>query len=135
MTDDTAQAMLDVEQVVLRVARCSDQASIDDLLALFADDAVLDLGSRQVEGRAELFEFFGASPRPKDGRERTKHVISNVLIEVDGDAASAHSYFQVLRSAGLTAWGQYDDQLARVDGSWKIRRRAITSDGQAPRPA
>ena len=62
----------------------------------------------------------------------TKHLLSNVAIEVDGDTASAASYVHVVLvlCAEPLAWvdavGQYDDQLVRTEDGWRIRERKFS---------
>ena len=130
MADDVVA----LQQVVFDVARCSDMARVDLMMASFAEHAVLDLGARQVRGRDAIAEYFSGGKPPDGDRERTKHVISNVLVEVDagGERASSTSYFQVLRSFGLAVWGRYHDRFERTDGRWLIVERRVVSDGQAP---
>ena len=57
-------------------------------------------------------------------------MLSNIVVDVDGnDAASAVTYFQVLDTTGLQAWGRYIDQLRKIDGAWKIAVREVAIDG------
>jgi hypothetical protein len=63
----------------------------------------------------------------------TRHQLSNILIEVDGDNAWSESYWQVLlrieRDGGLVdLWsgGRYIDHLRAIDGSWAfVHRRSV----------
>ena len=52
--------------------------------AMFVEDGVLDTGQGPTEGRAALQEFAGALPSLVPG---LRHLISNVSIDGDGDAA------------------------------------------------
>ena len=70
-----------------------------------------------------------------DGIPSTKHVISNVTIEVtgDGSAATARSYFTVLQAVdGLSLQpivaGRYHDAFARGGGAWRFTDRLIFMD-------
>ena len=64
----------------------------------------------------------GAPPR--------QHLMSNVLIDLDGDAATSSSYVTVLRKGpagvGVSFAGRNRDELVRVSGVWMIRSRTIT---------
>ena len=64
---------------------------------------------------------------------RTSHHLSNVLIDVAADAASALSYVLAWheRPDGTTAtvFGKYHDQLVRVDGLWLIDVRRMVMNG------
>jgi ketosteroid isomerase-like protein len=70
-----------------------------------------------------------------DGIPSTKHVISNVTIEVtgDGSAATARSYFTVLQARPdlplqpIIA-GRYHDRFERVAGRWRFADRQIIPD-------
>lgn len=69
-----------------------------------------------------------------DGTPSTKHVISNVTIELtDDDTATARSYFTVLQARPdlplqpIIA-GRYHDRFERVDGRWRFADRQILPD-------
>jgi 3-phenylpropionate/cinnamic acid dioxygenase small subunit len=62
-----------------------------------------------------------------DGTPRTKHVVTNPIIEVDDAAGSAtcRSYYTVFQQTGDFALqpivaGRYHDQFQRVDGQWRF---------------
>jgi 3-phenylpropionate/cinnamic acid dioxygenase small subunit len=67
---------------------------------------------------------------PDTGTPRTRHVVTNVLIEAEGpDRARAHSYFTVIQTAPdfpmqTICGGAYRDLFARdADGSWYFIER------------
>lgn len=122
---------------------------IENLIYNYAE--LLDAGD--LEGMAQLFshaEFFGPDGKiaasgadeflainrqavkiyPETGTPRTKHVTTNVIIEVNesADAATARSYFTVFQSTQDLALqpiisGRYRDGFERVDGNWRFRQR------------
>ena len=70
-----------------------------------------------------------------DGVPNTKHVISNVTIEIADDraSASARSYFTVLQGRPDFALqpiiaGRYHDRFERADGEWRFADRQIIPD-------
>jgi len=70
-----------------------------------------------------------------DGKTHTKHVMSNVQIDVDAAkvSAKAQSYitlFQALPDFPLQPIfiGHYFDDFERVGGRWRFRRRRISPD-------
>jgi 3-phenylpropionate/cinnamic acid dioxygenase small subunit len=70
-----------------------------------------------------------------DGTPRTKHVTSNILVEVDEQAgiAAARSYFTVLQAAPgrgiqIIVAGRYRDRFARGDGGWHFVERRFQTD-------
>ena len=70
-----------------------------------------------------------------DGTPRTKHVTTNIAIEVDEAAGTAvsRSYFTVLQALpGLALQpivsGRYQDRFERRDGQWRFVERHVRSD-------
>jgi len=71
--------------------------------------------------------------RHPDGTPRTKHVTTNVIVEVDGDGrqATARSYYTVLQQVEggplhpIIA-GRYHDRFEEVDGEWRFVERDYT---------
>jgi 3-phenylpropionate/cinnamic acid dioxygenase small subunit len=67
------------------------------------------------------------------GRPGTKHVVSNTILETDGDAIRARSYFTVFQARPDLALqpiitGRYLDVFRRVDGAWAFADRRIEVD-------
>ena len=88
-------------------------------------------------GGPALAEALRSSFRMHDGSPRTKHVTTNMLIDVDEEAgtATARSYFTVPQATRelplqLIAAGRYHDAFERVDGVWRFRSRVILLDHQ-----
>lgn len=79
--------------------------------------------------------FEGMVMRYDDGTPRTKHVTTNVVVDVDEAAgtATSRSYFTVLQGVEgaplqIIVAGRYYDGFARVDGEWRFADRLIYSD-------
>jgi 3-phenylpropionate/cinnamic acid dioxygenase small subunit len=124
--------MDDYEAITQLVARCAyafDQRDVAGWLACWTGDGTLHrAGGGTVSGHADLAGFVSAFP----GRGR--HVVTNSIIEVDGDRATHRAYVQYFdRNAphALVMLGVYDDELARQDGSWRFSRRRATSDADS----
>ncbi len=125
----------EIEQLVLRVARCADRPDVGSLVDHFTADAVLAVGGRRVQGREAIREFFGGTTAMPAEGERTKHVVTNTLVDTDGDAFVATSYWQLLRHWGLANWGRYIDRIVRDGDTWRIAHRSVLVDGQLGRPS
>jgi hypothetical protein len=66
-----------------------------------------------------------------DGTPRTKHIITNVVIDVDGERACARSYATVFQQTDELplqpiACGRYVDRFERVSGAWRFADRLVT---------
>lgn len=70
--------------------------------------------------------------------ERTSHHITNHRATIRGDEASALTYiyaFHRMRGTGDTwhLWARHVDDLVRIDGEWRIRRRVLSAIDAVPR--
>ena len=89
-----------------------------------------------LKGKAKIFELLSSTIKMHgDGTPRTKHVTTNVRIELDEAAgtATAQSYFTVLQAVeghGLQTIvaGRYRDRFERHDGRWRFAERRFTTD-------
>lgn len=131
---DSARA---VEHLVYEYAERIDAGDFAGLGRLLADAEVGAIGQpgglRGAEAVAELFAR--TTRRYEDGTPRTKHVTTNVRVEVDEPAgtATARSYFTVFQAvAGLplqpVVAGRYRDRFARRDGEWCFVERRFAVD-------
>ncbi len=71
--------------------------------------------------------------RHGDGTPRTKHVLTNPIVEVDEEAGTAtcRSYYTVLQQTDTLPLqpivaGRYHDRFARIDGQWCFAERDYT---------
>src|SRR2546423_6568497 len=71
----------------------------------------------------------------EDGTPRTKHVTTNIVIEVDEEAGTAvsRSYFTALQalpdfSLRPIVSGRYQDRFERSDGQWRFVERRVRTD-------
>jgi 3-phenylpropionate/cinnamic acid dioxygenase small subunit len=83
------------------------------------------------EGAAQVQAFCEQTRLYPDGTPRTKHVITNVVIDVDGDRASARCYATVFQQTDVLplqpiASGRYVDRFERVDREWQFADRLVT---------
>jgi uncharacterized protein (TIGR02246 family) len=110
----------------------------------FTEDGVLDYGAGKLRGREAIAAFVEntrataeeqrandtSGLRPAAGR----HNISNIVIEIDGDRATATAYWFHMgndnpdRSAQLNSFGHYEDELRKVNGEWLFSLRKIYNE-------
>jgi 3-phenylpropionate/cinnamic acid dioxygenase small subunit len=82
-------------------------------------------------GTQEVQAYMARTPVFPDGTPRTRHTLTNINIQLDGDAATARSYLTVLQQTAELplqpiATGHYVDRFERVDGKWRFADRLIT---------
>jgi hypothetical protein len=103
--------------------------------ALFAAAEWRSPDGRVRRGQDEIRRMYDPVILYADGTPRTKHVVTNVVVEIDEPArtARARSSFAVLQAADgaplrLVLAGRYHDQFEAVDGAWQFRERAVHPD-------
>ena len=127
-----------VRDLVARYNAGADVGRFDEVVALFAPDAVLEIPGETFEGRDAIAGLFR---RTRDrvletpasgGKPHLRHYTATLQIDVDGaDDAHSRCYYLVLMAHGLDHWGRYIDRFRRVDGVWRFAHRKVTTDGRS----
>jgi 3-phenylpropionate/cinnamic acid dioxygenase small subunit len=125
-----------IAALVYGYAERLDAGDLAGVAALF-DGAIYrsDRGGR-YEGAAAVAEVLRRVVKlHDDGTPRTKHVTTNLLVEVDEAAgsATARSYFTVLQQTATIPLqaivaGRYHDRFVRDGGRWRFAERVIYMD-------
>src|SRR3954462_10712396 len=125
VTDEEA-----IRDVVARYNLYGDRGRISEMLELFADDATLTVDGTSYDGKDAIRGLFETAVGPVP--ELIRHHTSTLVIDVAGDKAVAHCYFQVLTSQGLDHWGLC--RAARAGGGRRgvFARREVRVGGGPP---
>jgi len=133
----TWESHRDIERLMFRYARCVDLAEWDELGRLFTHAQVRASTSDDVRRGAEGVAALWASVNKvhADGTLRTRHLLTNVIIDIDEDAGRAvgESYFMVFQATDRVplqpiAGGRYTDRFVRIDGTWWFEEKYIQVD-------
>jgi 3-phenylpropionate/cinnamic acid dioxygenase small subunit len=124
-----------IRALIHRYAELIDLGDLDAVAALFADGTWSSPGrGTPLRGTEQVRRAYDGVIL-YDGVPSTKHVISNVTIEVadDRSTATARSYFTVLQGRPDFALqpviaGRYHDRFDRVDDGWRFADRQIIPD-------
>jgi ketosteroid isomerase-like protein len=125
--------MSDADEIVALVheyAFLLDRGDLDGVAALFEHAALRSTRNELVRtGTAEARTIYDPVIIYDDGTPRTMHQLTNVTVEVDGDLATARTYFTVLQVTNLglhpILGGEYRDRFARIDGRWQFTERVF----------
>jgi p-cumate 2,3-dioxygenase beta subunit len=146
----------DVEEFLYREAALLDRWQLDEWLSLFTDDAVYHvptIGSApdttpdntlfyvaddRVRLRERVVRLSKKSAHVEWPRSRTRHMVSNVLIDERTDdelqVSAAFAVHRFKNGAADVYVGSYRYRLAVVDGRLKIREKRSMLDMDALRP-
>jgi len=129
----------EIQVLLLNYGRYLDAHNFAAYSQLFAKDGEWAGGFGSVKGPAAIQAFMEKNI-PGQNTGHTFHLLSNFIIDVHGDTATAWSRWTYVtpnaekRPAPAQA-GHYDDQLIRENGHWKFRRRVAGNDIPAMEPA
>lgn len=122
----------EVRNLVARLSRNADTGDEVAYLSSFAPDARWNLPGGAVSGHDEILEALrGRRARAEAGPgTHTRHMVTTVEVDVDGDVATSRSYFQFFVDTATTptlrSVGEYHDTFVRTTDGWKLAQRDIT---------
>lgn len=120
----------DITDVLLRYATGIDRRDWDTFRTVFTADCALDYGEIGSFNGLDAVTDFMDQVHALAGH--TMHRLSNIVITLDGDNATARTYLDGLilapdNASGINAVGIYDDHLVRTDHGWRIATRVFTA--------
>ena len=133
------QAVRSIKAVMYTYAECVDLARFDELGELFSHGVLTSTSAADPDDGMsgdDVAAFYAATNKVHgDGTLRTRHVASNVIVEVaeGGQTATARSYFAVHQGTDALPLqpivaGRYEDDFALVDGHWRFACRLVIVD-------
>jgi uncharacterized protein (TIGR02246 family) len=115
-----------IRDLFARYARAVDAGvdRADEFAGFYLEDGSFEqVGGAPVVGRAALRAFAAALPT-----SGIRHVITDHVIDVDGDDATCDATILVVAGGRIVASGRARDTLRRVDARWRIATRVFTPD-------
>jgi len=123
MTEDQRRAIeADCARLIALYANLNDEARWEDVAALYTDDGLMTRPTAPdapIVGRAAILAAFQARPPRK-----TRHVCSNVVIDVE-DHASARgiSAMVLFTEGGVPLAGSFHDRFVLTADGWRFAER------------
>ena len=125
-----------ITQLLIDYGRHLDSRDLAAYAALFATDGEWVGGFGKVAGRANIQAFMEKSLGTGPNRGGSYHIMSNFVITVKGDTATAWSRWTFVtpgeRGATIAQAGRYDDAFVRENGAWRFKRRVASNDTAPP---
>ncbi len=123
-----------IAALVYAYAERLDAGDLDGVARLFADAALHGERSGTVRhGIADIAAFYRDTVILYDGSPCTRHVITNLQVDVNGAAASGRCAFTVLQARPdlplqAILVGRYHDRFTRGAAGWTFAERRIFAD-------
>jgi 3-phenylpropionate/cinnamic acid dioxygenase small subunit len=133
MTDSSTQ----VANLIAQYAELIDQGDFDGVTELLRDAQVGgEDGTSMLAGKEAIHRLFASTARLyPDGTPKTKHVTTNLILEIDEETgtAAARSYWTVFQAVeGLPLQpilaGRYLDRFEYQDEWWRFSERRYAVD-------
>jgi SnoaL-like domain len=126
----------EIRNLLGRYCECMDGGDFDGIGALFAAATLADEhGTPIAQGAEAVTAFYRLGTQLYDGTPRTKHLVSNSVIDLDepaGHAVVRSSYvvFQQTPALPLQAIiaGRYQDTFEHAEGAWRFTERRFFVD-------
>ncbi|MES2606785.1 MAG: nuclear transport factor 2 family protein [Pseudomonadota bacterium] len=130
-----------------------DYFDADGYAAVFAEDGILDWARGEVIGRPAIREFMATGTydlrklnfqpaQTEAGKEwppAVRHLVTNQVIELNGDTARVVSYWMNYSNAAdrrkieWLSYGSWDDELVKINGEWLFKRHKIYNENNPNR--
>lgn len=124
-----------IHNLLYRYAEAIDAGRLTDAAALFRHARIEAGGNGTLDHAGLLALWQRILILYPCGTPRTRHLISNPIIEIDeatgtAEARSCYTVFQATEQLPLQpiASGRYLDRFARIDGEWCFTERAYRLD-------
>jgi 3-phenylpropionate/cinnamic acid dioxygenase small subunit len=126
----------EIENLIYAYADRIDAGDLAGLGELFRHGRIEAAPGVMIEGAEQVRRLYESTTRLyEDGTPRTRHVTTNVAVEVDDGAGTATSrtYYTVFQQTDELPLqpiiaGHYHDTFHRVDGTWCFDTRSMFVD-------
>jgi hypothetical protein len=144
VTMETLLDRIQIEDFLTRYYYDLSVGKSHELADYFTEDALLDVDSTIAKGHAEIAKLYqrpeGAAEAPATTAQRRRGhmLLTNPIINVEGDRATVHVLWTGVMNEGLGKapslyeQGREYSELRKVNGKWLISVRYITSDSGLP---
>lgn len=127
-----------IENLIYRYAELIDAGDLQGVAELFRHaEIVSSANNMKRNGYDEVLQMYQLSARlyAPTGTPLTKHLTTNVIIELDpgAQAAGARSYYTVIQATDSFPLqpiisGRYKDRFSKVGGEWRFASREMFVD-------
>ena len=117
----------EIRELLARYCFALDADRFEEMAALFTPDGVWETAFGTGTGRDGIVAQ--ARSIASGERPRRAHLTTNIVIDLDGDSATARSNWVVIMNTpngpAIGSGGAYADRLVKIDGRWFFKHRTI----------
>ena len=128
MATTELQDRLEIADLINRLGACLDEHRFEEIAEVIADDATASTPAGEAEGRVAVI---AQATRNHHDFDHLQHVITNVLIDLDGDQASARAnlhgtFIDASGRVALELGAVYRFQAKRTPDGWRLARIEVS---------
>jgi len=125
-----------IENLIYTYAERIDLGDLEGVAELFREAAIIaPAQNSRMEGYDAVLAMYQGACRlyPDTGTPKTRHITTNVIIEQEGDEATARSVYTVIQATESLPLqpiisGRYHDSFKRTANGWQFAERQIFID-------
>jgi 3-phenylpropionate/cinnamic acid dioxygenase small subunit len=107
-----------------------DDGRFDEMAALFTEGGTWETAFGTATGRQAIAELARSlRTRVAEPRPRAVHLVTNIVITLDGERATIRSNWMVMQNSPegprIGSGGAYNDEMVKEDAVWLFRYRKI----------
>ena len=120
---------MDPTEILTQFCRTVEAGDAAAFAALFTEDGTWDTAFGVGKGRSGIADQARAIAAIGAPRPRRVHLVTNIVIELNGDTATVQSNWALVQNTGaapnIGSAGGYADRMVRQNGRWYIAYRKI----------
>lgn len=121
---------LAIRELAARYNRAFDYGNPEAWADCFSEDGTFNMGSKELAAGQEALLAFAKKAIPT---MKVKHCTTDAIVEVNGDTGTHDAYLILVDFSDKTTVnnsGRYLDDVVKVNGQWKFKKRVVELDGQ-----
>ena len=133
MAGGSIEDRLPISDLFVRYTTALDRGDVATVVDCFTEDAVLEspvIGV--IAGRDAIRAFAERFAAQRAGGTQFRHIITNIVAEIEGDRARASAYLLVLITQGGKSRrlppGRYECEVVKQGAAWRFDRRIVFHD-------
>lgn len=134
---------MDTEQILLTTAdrlaiielanvfeNAFDTGQVDEHMQVWVDDLVFESPFGTYTDRNAYRQWVDGFIHTTRKAGGTRHLITNNVIKLNGNSATAMCYLVIVspKLRAIIATSVFEDELVKINGSWKFKKRKLSID-------
>ena len=116
-----------IREVLAKFCICLDGGRFDEMAALFTEDGTWEAPFGKTTGRQAISQAAATGRRDAAGRSSDIHLLSNIVIALDGERANVHLNYVVVHNGPqgpqIRGGGVSADEMVKQSGKWLFHYR------------